>query len=254
MNNKKRTSRSNHKTTMALLALAVILLAASALGSTRAALTYFSDNYTAQLEVSHIGVTLGENGKDISSRDYAGSGDAWKESQGELLKDMLGKEEKVALGKKYDEKLTVRNSGAIDEYVRVSIVKSWTDKDGNKVTSLSPKLIDLGMTGNGWINDKNNSTEERIMLYYPRVLKSGEMAPAFADSIRIDDAVANKVTEETRIEDGHTVITTTFNYDGVNFNLEAEVDAVQTHNAKDAIKSAWGIDVNVASDGTISLQ
>ena len=240
MNNKKRTSRSNHKTTMALLALAVILLAASALGSTRAALTYFSDNYTAQLEVSHIGVTLVENGKDISSRDYAGSGDAWKESQGELLKDMLGKEEKVALGKKYDEKLTVRNSGAIDEYVRVSIVKSWTDKDGNKVTSLSPKLIDLGMTGNGWIKDENNSTEERIMLYYPRVLKSGEMAPAFADSIRIDD--------------GHTVITTTFNYDGVNFNLEAEVDAVQTHNAKDAIKSAWGIDVNVASDGTISLQ
>ena len=254
MNNKKRTSRSNHKTTMALLALAIILLAASALGSTRAALSYFSENYTAQLEVSHIGVTLVENGKNISSRHYAGSGDAWKESQGELLKDMLGKDEKVALGKKYEEKLTVKNSGAIDEYVRVSIVKSWTDKDGNKVTSLSPKLIDLGLTGNGWIKDENNSTEERIMLYYPRVLKSGEMAPIFADSIRIDDAVANKVTEETRIEDGHTVITTTFNYDGVNFNLEAEVDAVQTHNAKDAIKSAWGIDVNVASDGTISLQ
>ena len=254
MNNKKRTSRSNHKTTMALLALAIILLAASALGSTRAALTYFSENYTAQLEVSHIGVTLVENGKNIRSRAYAGSGDAWKESQGELLKDMLGKDEKVALGKKYEEKLTVKNSGAIDEYVRVSIVKSWTDKDGNKVTSLSPKLIDLGLTGNGWIKDENNSTEERIMLYYPRVLKSGEMAPIFADSIRIDDAVANKVTEETRIEDGHTVSTTTFNYDGVNFNLEAEVDAVQTHNAKDAIKSAWGIDVNVASDGTISLQ
>ena len=131
MNNKKRTSRSNHKTTMALLALAIILLAASALGSTRAALSYFSENYTAQLEVSHIGVTLVENGKNISSRDYAGSGDAWKESQGELLKDMLGKDEKVALGKKYEEKLTVKNSGAIDEYVRVSIVKSWTDKDGN---------------------------------------------------------------------------------------------------------------------------
>ena len=48
---------------------------------------------------------------------------------------MLGKDEKVALGKKYEEKLTVKNSGAIDEYVRVSIVKSWTDKDGNKVTS-----------------------------------------------------------------------------------------------------------------------
>ena len=237
-----------------LLAVAVVLLAASALGSTRAALTYFSENYTAQLEVSHIGVTLVENGKDISSRDYTGNGDEWQESQGELLKDMLGKDEKVAIGKKYKEKLSVRNSGAIDEYVRVSITKSWLDKDGNKVTSLSPKLIDLGLTGNGWIKDDNNSTEERIMLYYPKILKSGESAPAFADSIRIDGAVANKVTEETRIEDGHTVITTTFIYDGIKFNLEAEVDAVQTHNAKDAIKSAWGVDVNVASDGTISLQ
>ena len=47
---------------------------------------------------------------------------------------------------------------------------------------------------------------------------------------------------------------TTFNYDGVKFNLEAEVDAVQTHNAADAIKSAGGVDVNVAGDGSISLK
>ena len=41
--------------------------------------------------------------------------------------------------------------------------------------------------------------------------------------------------------------------DGVTFNLEAHVDAVQTHNAQDAIKSAWGVNVNVSSDGTLSL-
>lgn len=34
-------------------------------------------------------------------------------------------------------------------------------------------------------------------------------------------------------------------YDGYSFNLDAEVDAVQTHNAKAAIKSAWGVDVSV---------
>ena len=50
-----------------------------------------------------------------------------------------------------------------------------------------------------------------------------------------------------------TKTVTTFNYDGVKFNLEAEVDAVQTHNARDAIKSAWGVDVNVGDDGAISL-
>ena len=36
-------------------------------------------------------------------------------------------------------------------------------------------------------------------------------------------------------------------------SLEAEADAVQTHNAAEAIKSAWGVDVNVSEDGSLSL-
>ena len=31
------------------------------------------------------------------------------------------------------------------------------------------------------------------------------------------------------------------------------MDAVQTHNAQDAIKSAWGVDVDVAANGDISF-
>ena len=38
------------------------------------------------------------------------------------------------------------------------------------------------------------------------------------------------------------------------FEIEAEVDAVQTHNAEDAIKSAWGVDVSVSEDGALSLR
>ena len=34
--------------------------------------------------------------------------------------------------------------------------------------------------------------------------------------------------------------------------LEAEVDALQTHNAEDAIRSAWGVDASV-SGGTLRL-
>ena len=37
------------------------------------------------------------------------------------------------------------------------------------------------------------------------------------------------------------------------FVLEAETDAVQTHNGAAAIKSAWGIDVAVGSGGGLSL-
>ena len=48
--------------------------------------------------------------------------------------------------------------------------------------------------------------------------------------------------------------TTTYAYDGYNFQLEAEADAVQTHNAQDAIKSAWGVDVDVDGNGNISLR
>ena len=53
---------------------------------------------------------------------------------------------------------------------------------------------------------------------------------------------------------GLTTITTTYEYDGAQFVLEATVDAVQTHNAKDAIKSAWGVDVNISDDGELSLE
>ena len=237
MKRRKRASRGQ-KTTIVLLALAVILLAGSALGSTRAALSYYSNDYRANLAVSEIGVALVENGEITSDK---------------LLANMVGKDEKVVPGREYKEELTVRNTGEIDQYVRVSIAKSWM-KDGGKVTSLSPDLIILGLTGNGWLEDKDASTEERTVLYYSKPLAGGEEAPIFADTIKIDGAVASKASKETvKSENGYTTVTTTYRYDGVTFNLEARVDAVQTHNAKDAVKSAWGVDVNVSSDGTLSL-
>ena len=55
-------------------------------------------------------------------------------------------------------------------------------------------------------------------------------------------------------DNGLTTITTTYEYDGALFVLEVTVDAVQTHNAKDAIKSAWGVDVNISDDGALSLE
>ena len=134
--------------TYLMLAAAVLLLLGSTVGSTRAALTYYSDNYVAKITVSQIGVSLLENGEVVSSRDY--NDNAWKvttnkgdgSASGSLLANLLKPEEKLALNKKYDEKLTVKNSGSIDEYVRVRIYRYWM-KDGQKVTTLSPDLIDL---------------------------------------------------------------------------------------------------------------
>ena len=46
---------------LALLAVAGILLGVSTVGSTQAALTYYSENYMAEVTVSNIGVSLLEN-------------------------------------------------------------------------------------------------------------------------------------------------------------------------------------------------
>ena len=93
--------RKERRVTYLLLALAVILLLGSAVGSTRAALTYYSENYTAEVKVSQIGVSLAENGNIVSKRDY--DGDDWKTESSPLLSNMLGEGEKLALNKKYEE-------------------------------------------------------------------------------------------------------------------------------------------------------
>lgn len=238
-----------------LLAAAALLLIGSAVGSTQAALTYYSETYTAQVTVSNIGVSLLENGKAVSHRDYI-ENDKWDEVTGVLLENMLPEDEELVLGKTYQEEITVANSGTIDTYVRVILTKSWQDANGVKNTALSPKLIDLNLvTGGKWIVDEEASTAERTVLYYTDILPAGATAPILADTLRIDPAIGTKVIETVKTdENDYETITYVHEYDGYTFNIEAEVDSVQTHNAVDAIKSAWGVDVNIGTDGSLSLR
>lgn len=254
----KRIKRFIKSPTATILAffLAVGLLLFSAVGGARAALTYFSDTYVSRVQMSNIGVTLLENGNAVSKRDYNKTSDGtWNESTGVLLENMLGKDEEFKVGKKYKEELNVENSGTIDQYVRVSIYKYWVKKD-NKQQTLSPGLIDLNLVnvGSDWILDKTSSTDERTVLYYSKLLKKGEKTSLFADSIKVDKMVASKVTETVIKEEGNKkTIKTTYDYDGMQFCVEAKVDAVQNHNAEDAIWSAWGRRVTVNND-TLSLR
>ena len=228
-----------------LLAAAMLLLLGSTVGSTRAALTYYSENYVAEITVSQIGVSLLENGEVVSSRDYQKNEWQMTTNQGEgsvsgaLLLDMLEPEEKLALNKEYEEVLSVRNSGSTDEYVRVRIYRYWT-KDDRKLTTLSPDLIDLNLVNEGaWVKNPNE-TAECVELFYRGILPAGQETECFADTIRIDGQVAS----EAKVEQNGNTITTTYKYDGVEFHVDVEVDAVQTHNAEDAIRSAWGVEAS----------
>ena len=140
--------------TWLMLFAAVALLVTSSVSAASAALTYYSDTYYARVDVSDIGVTLIENGKDVSWRNYKTEGDHndtdtdWNQNTGALLESMLGEGETLQLGKTYPEVLTVRNSGTIDQYMRVTVSCYWLDADGNKLTTLSPDLIGLHLLGN----------------------------------------------------------------------------------------------------------
>lgn len=247
------------KVPVVLFILAAILLCVATVGGTRAALTYFSDTYTARLNVSNIGVSLIENDDEVVAwRNYAGN-DRWDEGSSALLTTMLPAGQKLELGRQYPEKLTVQNTGTIGSFVRVSLQKYWENADGQKVRTVSPELIRVKLAADsGWIEDAEASTTERTVFYFNRALAPGEVTPLICESVSIDPAVAAKVTqttEETVGDDGkvYTTITTVYDYDGLRFCLEATVDAVQEHNAIDAIRSAWGVSASL-NDGILSLE
>lgn len=239
---------------IALFAVAVILLLISAVGGTRAALSYYSDTYLARLAVSDIGVTLLENGEEVAWRNYEGN-DAWSTPQTEeaqrLLQGLLPAGEQFQIGRAYPEQLQVQNTGQISQYVRVKLYKYWEDAEGNKTNVVAPDLIKLELAdGSGWMVDQADSTDERTVLYFTRVLEAGATTPSLTSSVSVDPVVVRLVTEE-KVEENGTIITK-YDYKGLRFCIEAEVDAIQEHNISDAALSAWGKNLS-ANNGELSL-
>ncbi|MDO5132966.1 MAG: hypothetical protein Q4D81_08285, partial [Eubacteriales bacterium] len=286
--------------TVFLFVAAAGLLLFATIGAAFAAGLIKSQTYKGHVEVYDIGVSLmeksahDEEARRVAYRDYVkNSADEWDETPGTvgvLLENLLdhttddkGKinyTEAILPGKAYTEEISVKNTGTIDQYVRLTVYKYWTDPDGNKVFTaaegksakgnttqgLSPDLIHLEYvnqddgTGKGdWIRDTmaSTETEERTVFYYNKLLKSGEdtTKTPLTSTLTIDPMVATKATQKTveTSEEGYKIIRTTFDYDGWRFNIEVRVDAVQDHNAVDAIKSAWGRDVSFDTDGTMKL-
>ena len=247
MDSIRRLLRSPVTTIVLFLAAAALLLTGT-IGGSRAALSYYSDNYLLAMQMQKIGVTLNENGRAIAWRDYDESfEDQWDEQGAALLANMLGEDETLKLDVAYPEALSVTNSGTVDEYVRVRIYRYWVDADEEKQKDLDPQLIELGLVNPGaWREDTAVATPERMVLYYQGILPAGGTTPNFMESVTISGDVARAVKRETKTvvgEDGNTyrTIETTYAYNGMDFRLVVEADAVQTHNAEEAVPSAWGV-------------
>lgn len=232
--------------TALLFFLAALLLLGSTVGSARAALTYYSENYTSRVELEHMGVSILENGEVISENSSEPT---------EIFADLLGDDSAFAVGKKYADEITVKNSGDIDGFVRVIVYRYWVDEgEDEKRLDLDPELIKISVPnlGKGWILDTSASTKERLVYYYDTVLAAGQNTAVFSDGIQVDSAVNTFVTETRETKGEFTTITRTYLYDGTEFRIEIEADVVQAHNAQAAIKSAWGRSVTV-NGSTLSL-
>ncbi len=233
---------------MLLLFAVILCLGFSGVQTTRAALSVQSNYYRAQANMQDTGIAIMENGVQITDRFNE------PEYRGRLLGGdlMLMNGETVAdfnYGVRYRENLAVKNTGTIDQFVRVFVTRYWAELDENgnvirKLPELNPELIEVRFVDGNWTNPVLTPSGERYTLYYTGnggILAPDEVSPIFADSIRVNgdlELIVSTVT--TDVVDGKKVTVYTYIYDGKAFILEVEAQGVQTHNAKDAVISAWG--------------
>ena len=222
-----------------LAALSMTVFSAAQLtGITRGALTQLEQSYESQIAVTHIAVALSEN-------------DTVLEDNATVLKEIA----KAEPGKTYSEKIAAVNTTDADEYVRIIVRKYWLDTTGAKAPDLSSDLIKLSYgtknyNSDAWQLNAKESTEERQVYYLNQLLDgSGDGENVFSaelfDTFSIDASIASVYTDVTN----GNVITRQYTYDGYTYQVEIEVQSIQTGHAADAITSVWGVR-NVTVDGT----
>ncbi len=235
------------------------MVAASSAGATRAAITYSNNAEQVDFSTSKLSVDIQElqDGKYVSVSDgnltFPGIAEEMNTNDDDKTNDIPFK-----VGKQYPEAVQVVNTstGKYSEYVRVMVRRSWTESDGEtKDLVLDPSLIQLGVNTLEWIEDESDATTEGQAFYCKKPLGAGESS-AFLKTITIDNKIVNFVkTVDAKDENGNTITGTVVNeykYDNKRFFVELRVDAVQAHNASEAILGAWGVEVSFDGAGNIT--
>ena len=228
--------------TLILAGVATVLLVVGGISGARAALQFTSRVYEVPLAMEEIGIGILENGE---PRDFD-----------TLLLNLIDEEngEEIKPGVAYDENVDVTNNGEIEEYIRVIVYKYWRDSaTGDKNTALDPALIiPEDPVKHGWIHDEAQSTSEREVYYYSTPVKKDQVLDLF-DTIMIDEDIVDIVYQTEKADAKGNLITKNV-YDDKYFGIKVEAAGVQTHNAEDAILSAWGAEVDISENGTLSLK
>ena len=263
---------------MALLVAAALFLSAGTFAAAKTVLDIQSEYYRAQFYLNHLQVHLIENDKDVCERaGHKNDLDSGSKVTGELATSLGydhkdGKAEKLGSiepGKLYQEEIAAQNGSDIDEFVRLTVRKYWmepkkdangkviTDDSGNPVlvksSKLKPSRIHLyyngkeGYNSGAWALNKKEQNTESNTYYYKKDLDPGAVSSLLFDKVSIDKEIIDlgevNETTETYADGNKTkkVYKYEYQYDDCVFFIEADVQAIQTHNVNDAIKSQWGV-------------
>ena len=248
----KRVLR-NPKVLAAVTVLSVGLILFGGINGIAAAPSIQSRWFGGQLELDDIDVMLLEK----SSSDKEAQpvhGEHGTKDAAPLLTKLVPEGEEFEFDKAYTEELSVKNalnkrnniggadgqggSKLIKEYVRVTVYRYWETKqeDGSykKNPNLDPSKIQIAWANDSkWKLDPTAHTQERDVLYYDKILYPNEVSSKLTDTVTISSDVKRDPS-----------------YKGARPVIWAEVDAIQTHNAKEAMMSAWGVNNLISVNST----
>ena len=240
-------------TSVVLFVLAALLLVGGGVGMAQSAPRIESQDWRGEVVLTDIHTAITEYSKSVTENNQVtgeethfivreGDDDLLNESKSHFLAD--NGDDAIKIGKTYPYQLAVRNvaltgedKNPIDQYVRVTVQKYWTNENdqGVKHCDLDPSLINIEFDeSNGWKIDSAASPPERTVLYYEGTSQDGGILTPGADSTPFTKSITISGKTVTAMSDG------VYDYEGLKFRIKATVDAVQTHNAEDAMTSAWG--------------
>ena len=232
-----------------ILTAGVLLVAGGAFGATKAAEEHSSETEGVAVETAEFTVDLMEK-QDGKYQSVAGTSEEPKALQITSLNQVSAGKEELAVDHPYSEEVKVVNKsdGDFPQYVRVVVIKYWTDKDGNKDTEANPDYIKLE-TVDGWAAESNEDNAEETIYYYKKPLDK-DCEAQLLKAISFDENVLDAYKSTTYDEDGNPLVTIK-GYQDKYFKIEVRVDAIQDRHAEDAMLGAWGIDAQFDDAGNL---
>ncbi|WP_195268130.1 hypothetical protein [Eubacterium sp. 1001713B170207_170306_E7] len=210
-----------------ILIIVAIIAIVAAIGSTMAA---FVASTTTQKDVStaRLGIKIVQDrDQDAKVKDLETSSDSSASFQ------YVG-----VPGDTIGEKIAVQtDAGSKESYIRVTINRSWTDKDGKKDFKLSPEEIGILRDSSSWLVKEDPEEPEVIYCYYTKKVSGDTRTENVMDSFTI---LKDKVTESSNA------------YTGYSANITFEADAIQAEAADKAMLAEWGIDPKFDAAGNLT--